>query len=209
MRDIITSIPQGRDWNGDNTDSVKEVFSEFPLQHQFFQIFIGSGDHPDVDVNGGVVADPLQFLFLENTQQLCLGCKRHVADLIKEDAAGVGGFKAADPAPLGAGKCPFDVPKQFTFQQALIEGCAVHLDEGGFVSFTQFKKGSGHQLFPGTGFAVNEDGRIRMSRAFNKLKGVLHHGRGADHAKETGFNMELLLKGRDFLFAGKNRRDVG
>ncbi|MNL66120.1 hypothetical protein D3C87_1905380 [compost metagenome] len=55
--------------------------------------------------------------FLQDAQDLGLGCQRHVADFIQEQRAALGFAKAAGAVAGGAGISAFDVAEQFAFHQ--------------------------------------------------------------------------------------------
>ena len=63
-------------------------------------------------------AHRLEFLLLQNSQQLGLSFERQFGDFVQKQRAAVGVFKAADAPVGGAGECAFHVSEQFAFHQS-------------------------------------------------------------------------------------------
>src|SRR3989475_1582021 len=84
---------------------------------------------PDVHRNLFVAADTLNVFFLEHPQQVDLRTQAQVADFIEEDGSVIRLLKAADAASVRPGERATLMPKQFTLQQRLRDGCAIDSDE--------------------------------------------------------------------------------
>ena len=69
---------------------MEEILAEAPGGDVGAQFAVGGGDHPDVDPQAPVAADPFDLAFLEHAQELGLHVRRHVADLVEEERAAVG-----------------------------------------------------------------------------------------------------------------------
>ena len=93
-------------------------------------VAVGGGDDPDVDLDGGVGANPLELALLEDAQQLGLGAQRHLADLVEEDGALVGAFEAALAHGHGAGEGALLVAEQLCLEQGLRQCCAAAFTSG-------------------------------------------------------------------------------
>ena len=101
---IITTLPQWGQIDRYDVEPVIEVFAE-PVGLDFFQeVAISRGDDPRVDLLGVVIADPLKLSLLQDPKQLDLELGRGAVDLVEEDAAGVGCFKAAGAVINGTGE---------------------------------------------------------------------------------------------------------
>ena len=90
---------------------------------------VGGRDHPHVGLDRLVAADPLEPLLLEHPQDLRLGQRRHVADLVEEEGAAVALLELADPLAVGPGERALLVAEQLALQQGLRDGRAVDRQE--------------------------------------------------------------------------------
>ena len=79
------SFVEGRLWNDLNGDGIQteiEVFPEFPLTDQLYQVFIGSGDNAHIGFEGSVPAHPFKFFLLKDAQQVGLDVKTDISNFI-------------------------------------------------------------------------------------------------------------------------------
>ena len=88
--DIILALVQGRHMEHNHAEPVVEVFPEIALGNLFLQIFVRGRDYPDVHLDVLVASHARKLLFLEHPEDLCLGGKAHVSDLVEEESAAVG-----------------------------------------------------------------------------------------------------------------------
>src|SRR6188768_1764748 len=51
QRDVVLSVPERRELDGDDMQTVEKILAEPPLLHQMPQIGVGGGDNPDVDLD--------------------------------------------------------------------------------------------------------------------------------------------------------------
>ena len=107
-----------------------KVLAEFLTIDALFQVAIGSGDDADIHLDGAVAADAFKFTFLQNAQKLGLQGGRNFADLVQEDGATMGEFKAAFAFVHRAGKSTLFMAEEFALDQVSRDGGAVDLDEG-------------------------------------------------------------------------------
>src|SRR6202011_175932 len=94
-----------------------------------FELLIGGGEDPDIDSDGAVASNALEFLLLQNAQQLGLQLERNVADLVEQKRSLVRQFKAADFLADGAGEGALFVSEKLALDQAGRDGGAIELDE--------------------------------------------------------------------------------
>ena len=112
--------------------------------------------HAHVDAERLLAAHPLEGLLLQRAQHLGLGLEAHVADLVEEQRAAVGGLELAAAARHGAGEGAALVAEELGLDQLLGDGGAVDLDEGRLAPRRQGVDGAGHQLLAGAVLAVDE-----------------------------------------------------
>ena len=103
--------------DGKHRQAVIEVFPEFALLHRLLQIAMGSGDDPDVDLDGLWAPQPLELPFLKYPQQLHLKFRRGYPISSRNKVDPVGQFKAADLFGHGPGIGAFFPAEQLAFDQ--------------------------------------------------------------------------------------------
>src|SRR5215470_5246754 len=67
-------------------------------------------DEADIDLVGAVTAEPLEFLFLENPEQLRLKFQRYIAYLVQKKGAFIGKFEASGFCATAPVNAPFSWP---------------------------------------------------------------------------------------------------
>src|SRR5258708_39084498 len=108
----------------------------------------------------GLFGPALELTLLQHTQELGLQFERDLAYFIEKYRSSIGQFEAADALCDRASEGAFLVAKEFTFQQTRGNSSAIELHEGIVMTRAEIMDGSRNQLFAGSGFAVDEDGRI-------------------------------------------------
>ena len=76
LRNIISSLAQGRERNRENVQPVIKISAKFSLLYHVPQILIRGGDNTYVDLQRAAAAQALELLLLENAQQFRLQLKR-------------------------------------------------------------------------------------------------------------------------------------
>ena len=99
-RNIVPSLPQRRDLEAHDIESVKQVFTKPPIPDHRLKIAVGGCNDPDIDGYHLSPAHPLKCLLLKHPQKFHLGPGREIPYLIKEKRRLVCLFKATN-APLG------------------------------------------------------------------------------------------------------------
>jgi hypothetical protein len=111
-RKIFRPFTQGRQEQRENVDAVKEVGAKFVFLDEVFEIAVSRDDNTDIDFDGLVAANALDFSFFQDAEQLGLHCKGHVADFVEEKRAALGLFEFADVAAGRAGEGTFFVAEK-------------------------------------------------------------------------------------------------
>ena len=115
-RDVFFSFTQGRNIDGKHFEPVVEVFSEFSAFNEGDEIFVCCSDNSDINFPFLRFAHPLDFPFLQHTEELDLDQRADFTDLIQENGAAIGFLKAADTVTNRAGKRPSHVAEEFALQ---------------------------------------------------------------------------------------------
>src|SRR5260221_14241112 len=116
---FIQSVSKGKLCNLKSLKAIKEVIEESPNLDFFGEVPVGARDDADIDPDGFRAADCPDLLLLDHAQQLHLQVQGHLADLVEEDRAAVGGGEQAWAALHGAGESALDVPEQLAFEKRL------------------------------------------------------------------------------------------
>ena len=105
---------------------------------------------------GWVPAHPEEGPALQHPEQLHLGGRRDLADLVEEDGPGVGQLEPAQPPLGGAGEGALLVPEQLRLQQRLGQRGAVDRDERPAPPGREVVDRLGDQLLAGAALALDQ-----------------------------------------------------
>ncbi|GDV47058.1 hypothetical protein ExPUPEC04_01225 [Escherichia coli] len=143
-------------------------------------------NQPDINRDGLVAADTLNFALLNRTQQTNLHHRRDIANFIEKQRAAVRLNKAPFPAFVGPGKRPFFVTEQFRLQQGFVERRAVERYQRFFATCATGVNRPGDQLFTGAGIAVDQHRGFRWRDEGDFTEQVLHRRAFTDHTELAG-----------------------
>src|SRR6266481_10131744 len=180
--DVFLALAQRWHFNREDAQAVIEIFPKPPVENHVSQIVIGGSNHAHVGAAGPVVADWLEFAFLENAQQFGLRLGREIADLVEEQSAAVGELKASHSILQRSAEGSLDVSKELALKQFARNGGAVHLDQRTRASRTSLVDRTRDQLLADPGVAKNEHGGIGGSdhvglRKYTTDAGAFSHDR--------------------------------
>ena len=97
-------LPQRRDVQRDDIETIEEVFAEPALGDQAVEVGVGRGDDADVDAGRVHLADRVDFAGLEEAQEFRLHVECGFADFVEEQRAAGGGADNAREVVRGAGE---------------------------------------------------------------------------------------------------------
>lgn len=103
-RDILDTVPERGNVDGDNRQPVVEVFSELSFLHEFLEVPVGGGDNLGVDGNGRLFAKREEGLLFKESEKFGLEVERHLPDLVEESRSLFGKGQKADLVTCGAGE---------------------------------------------------------------------------------------------------------
>jgi hypothetical protein len=197
QRDVITPFAQGGEVNLHALDAEHQVFAELLILDQLVEVVVGRGDQTDIHVARFVITDANDLAAFENAQQLGLHVHGHVADLIKEQRAGVSVFKHTFAIAIGAGERALDVAEQFAFQDGGAQPGAVQRLEGLLDPLRVGMDRLGDQFLACAALAGDQDGDITGRDLLHGCDDALNAGRLTDDAFEAepvvNFAMELVV----------------
>src|SRR5680860_1613840 len=122
---VIVSIPQGREVDGDDIEAVKQIFAEPASLYLLRDDLVGGGDHTGINLDRHGTADAFELPFLKDPQQLLLCRKRHLPDLVEQDRALVRHFEATLALVDRAGERALLVAEELTLQKLSL----IHISE--------------------------------------------------------------------------------
>ena len=110
-RDIGYPITQRRHLDWEHIEPIVQIHAEFALVHQMLQILVRRRDNPHIGLHAGITAHPLERMLLQHPQQFYLHGQGHITNLVQEQSAALGEFKAPLPRAIGPGKGALFVPE--------------------------------------------------------------------------------------------------
>ena len=110
--DIVGAVAQRRQDDGDDVEAVVEVIAESALADHRLEVAVRRRDDAHIDVNGFLTADAVEFLLLQDAQELDLQVLVELPDLVEEDRAAVGELELAELAAHGTSESTLLVAKE-------------------------------------------------------------------------------------------------
>jgi hypothetical protein len=114
---IIGSFTQRGNLNLDHIEPVEKVLPESPFLDGLLQIEVRCRNNAHIGLPGCVIAYPLVFFVLNESQQFRLKSQREVANLVKDQGAAFAGCNTARVIPNSTGECSFDMSEKLTFEK--------------------------------------------------------------------------------------------
>ena len=170
------------------------------VRHLLREVRIGGGHQANIHLDGARAAQPLEFVLLQNPQELGLQLERNIANLVKKQRAAMGQLEAADALRDGAGERALFVTEQLAFQKPRRDGGAVHLYQGALAARAEMMNGAGDQFFSRAGFALNQYRRIGRRDGLELIENFFQRRTVADNLFEVVFAADLILQ-IELLFA--------
>jgi hypothetical protein len=128
-RNVLRTLAQPRNMDGENIQSIVEVAAKLFLQDHSFQVAMSRGHNPHVDFLRPRASQALKFPLLQDTKKLRLQLERDVANFIQEERALICKLEPADLLCDRTGERSPLMPKQFALEQPGRDGGAVELDK--------------------------------------------------------------------------------
>src|SRR5262245_49242856 len=129
QRDVLPPLPERRDVQADDVQPVVEVLAEGPILHALDGILVGGGDRAHVDLRLVLPSEPTHHAVLGDPEELGLGARVHLRDLVEEEGTALGELEAARPPLEGAREGPLLVAEDLALEQRLGDRRAVDGDE--------------------------------------------------------------------------------
>ena len=97
-RNVVAALAKRRDNNRNDVQPEVQILAELTAIDRFLEVLVGGGNHPHIHFDGSRRPEPLDFLFLQDAQDLGLGLLAHVADFVEEDRSAIGLLELCRPA---------------------------------------------------------------------------------------------------------------
>src|SRR5260370_6274923 len=81
---VFRMLAQRRYFNGEDVEPVQQVLAEQPFIDHSFKIAIGGGDDSNVRMQNLFAAQSHELFLLQESKQLGLHGRRHIADLVQK-----------------------------------------------------------------------------------------------------------------------------
>src|SRR5262245_49562235 len=162
-RNVFATLPQRRELQGDDVQTVVEVLAQFASLDGLFEIDVGSGDHTYIRSLGPHRTELPVLLFLQESQELDLCDQRQAIDLIEEEGAAISLANQAGLFMCGAGISAALVAEQFILYQFRRDGAAIDRDECPVGAGAQVVNGPCAYFLPGPGLAGDHDAGVATS----------------------------------------------
>ena len=107
QRDIFPPLTQRRNFNRHHVQAIVEILAKTSGIHLCGKIAMSRRNQPDINRDGLVAADTLNFALLNRTQQTNLHHRRDIANFIEKQRAAIGNFKTTTMGINRTSKCPF------------------------------------------------------------------------------------------------------
>ena len=170
--------------DGEDVEAVEQVLAKRLVLDRFFEIAVGGGDDPDVDLDRLRAAEPLDHAFLQHAEQLDLDFSRQLADLVEEERRLVGRFEAADLPRQRAGVGAALAAEQLAFDQRARNRGAAHPNHLTLMPRAELVNRSREDLLAHAGLAEQQYGGRRRRDLFDLRKG-LPHRRGSPRRSDA------------------------
>jgi hypothetical protein len=129
-RDILLALSKRRDLDMHDVESIVEFLVKTTALYLLQQIPVGGCQDANIHTDGLVGAQGSKFFVVNDVKNLALGLWIELGNFIKEERSLMSGLYESLPGGVGPGKSPLMMPKKFTFDQAVGNGCRIDFHEG-------------------------------------------------------------------------------
>jgi len=169
-RNVFASISQGRQCDRKYIQAIVQIAAKFSTLHHSLEVLVSRGDQTHVDAMCAPAPETLEFLFLQNAEELGLQGERYISNFIEEQGSFISQVKAADFLCDRSGKGPPFVAKKLAFEQVERDCGAVELDQRVTAARARIVNRMSDKFFPSAGLSLNENGRIRSRNPLGLLQ---------------------------------------
>src|SRR5712692_3667065 len=191
LRNVLGAFTERRQLDGDDVDSIEQVFPEAALFHRLLEIDVRGGNQAELGFDRLRPADALDLAFLDRAQQLGLQIEPQIADLVEEQRAVRRQLELAQLLPVRAGERAALVSEQRALGELARDRREVHGDERRFRIARLPMDQPCEQLFSGAALAEDEDRRRQLRDLVDQVHDVARHLARADDELALGLVGDL------------------
>src|SRR5688572_20348511 len=191
QRQVFLALAQRRQLHREDVQPVEQILAQLPALDRLDRHDVGGGDDPHVDRLLGAPAEAPERPLLEYAQQLHLGRRRHLGDLVEEQRAVIRQLEAPFAAVGRAGERALLVPEDLALEQRLRNRRAVDRHERLLGARAQLVDRLGDELLAGARLAPDQHRRRRRGGLLDDLVDLAHARTAADHVAEAAVLAQL------------------
>ena len=198
---ILTPLAKRRDFDPGHAYAVEQIGAEIPLLHLLAQIAVCGRQHAHVDFSRLRFAEPGDFSFLQDSEEVRLHVQGNVSNLVEKERPFLGGFEHS--LVIGNRSCerPPPMSEELARQQRIREAGAVHGEERPLRPGARFVNGACHELLARSRLTFHQYGRVHGGHVPYELVEGAHGVDLADQVMKLASFAELAPQ-------GLNLRDV-
>ena len=147
--DVVATLTKRREIDPQHVQAIVQVGAETTLLDMLAQRPVCRRHNAHIDGNRLPAANTRHFTLLEHAQQLHLRTRRHLANLVEKERAGISEFKTAQPALCGTGERSLLMPEQLALEQRFRQRTNIHRNERLAATRTETMNRARDQLLPG------------------------------------------------------------
>src|SRR5262245_17373792 len=172
--DIVSSLPQRWYMNWDHGKAEVEIFPEAIGSSFRPQVPVRCRYHSDVYRTFVCPANSVEFLLLQDTEQLSLKVAADFANLIKKDRPPIRAFEESRLGAISAGKGALFVTKEFRFQHPFSQCFGIDRDKWLADPITVVMHRAGNHFFSCTALTGNQDCAPTAGRTPHEIQHLAH-----------------------------------
>src|SRR5215472_9937612 len=185
-RDVPRPLPQRGQAHGEDREAEVEVRTESPEVHLAPEVPVGRGDHPDVDREMAIGAQPAHLARFQDSQELGLELQRELSDLVQEDGATLGLLEDPEALLVRSGEGASLVTEQLGLEKVRRKGRAIDDAERLAASAALLVDQLRCLALAGTGLAGQEEGHVAHRGLPQLREGRSQRERRSDQGPEAG-----------------------
>src|SRR5262249_49832618 len=156
-RDVLGPLAQRWQLDRKDVQPIVEIVAESVLLNHPEQVPVGRSDYAHVHLDRPRAPEALEFLLLQDPQELRLELEGNLADLVEEERPPVGNFEPADLLPDRPGEGAPLVTEELALEETRGDRRAIQLDERPPSSRAEVVNLTRDELLPGTCLSLDQD----------------------------------------------------
>ena len=174
QRNIFLAFAQRGNMQRKHPQPVIKIRTELATTHHGRQVPVRRRDNPHVHLARLIFAEPFDFMFLQDAQQLYLNTQGNLANFVQQQRPAVRRLEAAFACYGRAGECAARMTEQFIFEQMFGKCGAVYPHVGFFGAARVFMQRARNQLLAAAALAGKEDAGLAGRRPQDLTEQFLH-----------------------------------